>query len=835
MSIRKVLVLGSNFQVAPLVHYLSAHSFAVTVAARHKHQIEAIIRQLKNASAVLFDIEHDSLDKLDALVKLNDIVISFLPSKFHPKVIQVAIANKKHIGITGPATDELKLIAQKAKAAGVLFLAELGLEPGLSWMGAKKMIDQIHERNGKILGFTSMCGALPAPLNNNNPFGYKIFEHARHILTRHVHDAVFLRNGETTRVPLKEIFARRFCPLDELPDLGKFECLLDSDSLMDLSLFDIPECQSVMRGTYRYRGWRVIMQVLLNAGYFSLEPISSSSSLSEPLTYASLCARLLKLSSSSSITDSSLLAKAFADKMRVPLNGSTMEAFLWLGLFSNKAIPVSVTTPFAALCALFDDQCVYAPKEIDMVLVKHTFEVQFSLAKRQTIVSSLIDFGSPSGGVSSMSKAASLPLAIVVRAFAEGRLDLAPGLHRPFTPAIYNLVLGEMAEMGIQYHDQVLMPELWLRAEVRTEEERAILSPSACLKLKRAGFRVTVEKSSRRCYGDDAYAMAGCRLVESHSWISEAPNTAFILGIKELLKDDKSALQHRHIYFAHCYKNQSGWKDTLARFVRGSGLLYDPEFLTDNFSRRIASFGVPAGRVGMCLGALQWAYQILGGTMPPLSSWRNTQAMISECSNKLQQAIDQNEGRLPSVLVVGALGQCGYGAVSSARALGLRPIKWDQEETRTGGPYPELVHVDILVNCVLLSEQRIAPLLTESMIDAHQATRKLRVFVDVSADYLNPLNPFPIYSEGTTLSRPCFRSRRSPLPLDIIALDQLGSLIPMEATNSFSEDLLPSLLQLHRVHKTPDWVRTEELFNKKVEEAKLTKDSVSRTVIRSRL
>lgn len=156
----------------------------------------------------------------------------------------------------------------------------------------------------------------------------------------------------------------------------------------------------------------------------------------------------------------------------------------------------------------------------------------------------------------------------------------------------------------------------------------------------------------------------------------------------------------------------------------------------------------------------------------------------------------------------------GGGAVWTAEQCGLKTIvKWDLEETKGGGPFPELLQHDILVNAIYLTS-KIPAFLTPAMI-AQQ--RKLGVFVDVSCDTSNPNNPFPIYNQGTTLFDPVLRvvdDKKNPL--DVIAIDHLPSLLPAEASNGFSSDLLPHLLHLKDANSDPVWVRAEQLYYEKV-------------------
>lgn len=355
-----------------------------------------------------------------------------------------------------------------------------------------------------------------------------------------------------------------------------------------------------------------------------------------------------------------------------------------------------------------------------------------------------------------------------------------------------------------------------IRHEVKPGEERVIFVPRDVKALVDAGWTVDVEKSPTRCVPDAEYEKVGANLVASESW-KEAAKDTIICGLKEL-PDNDDPLEHRHIYFAHCYKNQGGWAQIMNKFITGKGMLWDLEFLVDDKGRRIAAFGRAAGVVGMALGILQWCHQQMGTPMTELSSWKETQALVDEVKdmvNKVREAkgLDENS---PTTHVVGALGRCGGGACWFAEQAGIKKItRWDMEETKGGGPFPALAEQNILVNCIYLSA-KIPPFLTMEICE--QPTRNLTVFVDVSCDTTNPNNPFPVYTEATDLFNPVLRTIEGDKPLDVIAIDHLPSLVPTDSSEGFSEFLLPHILDLPQ--NGPVWARAGELFNKKVEEAK---------------
>lgn len=202
-------------------------------------------------------------------------------------------------------------------------------------------------------------------------------------------------------------------------------------------------------------------------------------------------------------------------------------------------------------------------------------------------------------------------------------------------------------------------------------EERVILVPASVKALLAAGFRVTVESSPTRCIPDAEYAAVGAEIAPTGSWPT-APYTAIICGLKEL-PEEQTPLTHRHVFFAHCFKNQAGWKELLDRFRRGQGHLWDLEFLNDDSGRRVAAFGRAAGIAGMAAAVLAWVHQhaFPGAGAPPLpalTSYSSLDKMVADVQAKVK-AVGK---ALPRALVIGALGRVGGGATWFAKQVSTR-------------------------------------------------------------------------------------------------------------------------------------------------------------------
>lgn len=334
---------------------------------------------------------------------------------------------------------------------------------------------------------------------------------------------------------------------------------------------------------------------------------------------------------------------------------------------------------------------------------------------------------------------------------------------------------------------------LWMRHETRTTERRAPLTPADAATIVTAGHRLTVERSPQRVFSDSAYADAGADLAEPLSWV-DAPDDAVVLGLKEL-PDEPAELRHTHVFFGHAYKGQTGAEELLERFRRGGGTLLDIEYLTRG-GRRVVAFGYWAGYVGAALAVLHDR----GSLTAPLHP------MEREHLDDLLRAGSGDE----RALVIGALGRSGTGARDALTVAGAQVTAWDLAETTNLDRTALLAH-DLLVNCVMVSEPA-PPFVTEE--DLAAPGRRLRTLSDVTADFTSALNLLPVNRAETTWEQPVRRlveaSGDAPA-VDVVAIDNLPSLLPREASTTFSADLLPTLLELPA--RTEPWTQALACFD----------------------
>ena len=342
------------------------------------------------------------------------------------------------------------------------------------------------------------------------------------------------------------------------------------------------------------------------------------------------------------------------------------------------------------------------------------------------------------------------------------------------------------------------MTHLWVRAESRENEERVGILPEGVAALIAQGMTVTVEDSPTRVIPIAEYDAVGAQIAPEGSWV-DAPKDAVVFGLKEL-PDNGSPLRHRHIMFGHAYKGQPAGQQLLARFKAGGGTLYDLEYLENPDGRRVAAFGYWAGYAGAAVSLLAYAAQRAGTPCPSVDTWPSSAAMRDDVKAALA-------GATPKALVIGALGRVGTGATDLCEAVGLKVTKWDMAETAHGGPFPEVLDHAVFFNCILARPG--TPVFVPA--DTCDRPRQLRVIGDIACDPDSDFSPIKVYDHVTSWDAPVTRVCVAP-PLDVMAIDNLPSLMPRESSEDFAAQLLPHLKTLGDINKGV-WGRAKTYFD----------------------
>jgi saccharopine dehydrogenase (NAD+, L-lysine-forming) len=337
---------------------------------------------------------------------------------------------------------------------------------------------------------------------------------------------------------------------------------------------------------------------------------------------------------------------------------------------------------------------------------------------------------------------------------------------------------------------------IYLRCEENYFEMRTPIVPKDIIILKEEGFTIYIETSTNRIYKDDEYELEGA-IITTKKWYDPLFKNALIVGLKNVVELDKLS-NHNHMYFSHTYKNQKNSKCILSAFTKSNSIIYDFEYFTNIINKRIISFGIYAGKVGCILALLQYRIKnITGCNINNISYWDRKDDIIHFLKLHTIQYFKSID-----IAIIGSNGNCGEGV---REILDELKIKY----TIIGRNYNKnnLKKFDIIYNCINLSEDY-----NEIWFDNNTNFDKPIIICDISCDYSKPNNPIKLYSENTTWQKPVFCYNEY---VDIIAINNLPSLLPKESSDYFSSNCVNLIKDLH--NDTNDyWKNNEKIYFEKI-------------------
>ncbi|PYI06465.1 saccharopine dehydrogenase [Aspergillus sclerotiicarbonarius CBS 121057] len=418
----KVLLLGSGFVTKPTVEVLSKADVHVTVACRTLESAQKLSGGFKNSKAVSLDVTDDAA--LDKALSEHDLVISLIPYTFHATVIKSAIRTKKHVVTTSYVSPAMMELDEECKKAGITVMNEIGLDPGIDHLYAVKTISEVHAEGGKITSFLSYCGGLPAPECSNNPLGYKFSWSSRGVLLALRNAAKFYKDGQEFSVAGPDLMATAK-PYFIYPGFA-FVAYPNRDSCPYRERYNIPEAQTVVRGTLRYQGFPEMIKVLVDTGFLSDE---GREFLNGPIAWKDATKQIIGATSS----DEKDLEWAIASKTAFANNDERdriISGLRWIGLFSDEQVTPR-GNPLDTLCATLEKKMQYAPEERDLVMLQHKFEIEHKNGQKETRTSTLCEYGVP-GGYSAMAKTVGVPCGVAVKLVLDGTIS-EKGVLAPMT------------------------------------------------------------------------------------------------------------------------------------------------------------------------------------------------------------------------------------------------------------------------------------------------------------------------------------------------------------------------------------------------------------------
>ena len=421
---KKVLLFGAGKSATVLIDYLiseaTANTWLVMIADVNLEQILTKTNHSNQAKAFQIDIK-DELQRSE-LIQQADIVISMMPPALHFLVAKDCVAFGKNLLTASYLDDSIKGLQSEIERKNLLFICEMGLDPGIDHMSAMKIMDDIKANGGVVTSFKSHCGGLIAPESDTNPWHYKISWNPRNVVMAGKAGAEYKWNNEIQHKDYKDLFENN--TEVNIDGLGSLAVYPNRDSLNYLPIYKLENVATFIRTTLRYPsfcvGWNAIVKADLANDITILHPAG--------LSFAS-----------------------WSDSIKPFVNDDNKELLQFLGLFDEMLVPTTANTSADVLQFLLETKLVMQPADKDMIVMLHEIEYELS-GKTIQIESSLIVKGEDHLRTA-MAKTVGLPLGIAAKLILNGTIQLS-GIHIPTIPEIYLPVLNELEKAGICFTDR---------------------------------------------------------------------------------------------------------------------------------------------------------------------------------------------------------------------------------------------------------------------------------------------------------------------------------------------------------------------------------------------
>lgn len=447
---KKILLLGAGLSASSLIRYLLEHAEANNWQVRVVDQSMDVVKRKLNGHPCGVALSFNALDKGERLPEIAqaDLVISMLPARFHIDVAQDCLALKKHLITPSYVSPEMKALDAEVKAANLLFMNEIGVDPGIDHMSAMRIIDDVRNKGGEIISFKSYCGGLMAPESDNNPWNYKFTWNPRNVvLAGQGKAAQYIDRFQYKYITYNQLFSR----LDriEVDGYGAFDGYANRDSLSYRPIYGLENIPTLYRGTLRRVGYCQAWNIFVQLGMADDNYVMEGSENFTPRDFANA---FLPFNEGVSVEDKWL---AVCQQYGV----SSIEKFEWLGLFDGTTkLNLPQATPAQLLEKILVDKWVLEPNDKDMLVMVHQFEYILN-NKRHRIESSMVNIGEDDV-YTSMSNTVGLPMAICAKMMLTGGID-AVGVKIPIERVIYAPILDELASLGIRFVEkEMVMAEL---------------------------------------------------------------------------------------------------------------------------------------------------------------------------------------------------------------------------------------------------------------------------------------------------------------------------------------------------------------------------------------
>jgi saccharopine dehydrogenase-like NADP-dependent oxidoreductase len=396
-----------------------------------------------NATAIALDIFDENQRKTE--IQKADIVISMLPAHLHIEVAKDCIAYKKHMVTASYISDAMQNLDAAAKEHNLVFMNEIGLDPGIDHMSAMKTIDEIRDKGGKMILFESFCGGLVAPESDDNLWNYKFTWAPRNVvLAGQGGAAKFIQEGTYKYIPYHKLFSRT--EFMEVEGYGRFEAYANRDSLKYRSVYGLDNVLTLYRGTLRRVGfskaWNMFVQLGMTDDTYIMDG-------SETMNYRQFTNSFLPYHPTDSVEIKLRL------NLKIDQDDVMWDKLLELDIFNpNKIVGLKNATPAQILEKILNDSWTLQPHDKDMIVMYHKFGYEINGVKRQ-IDSKMVCLGEDQT-YTAMAKTVGLPVAIATLQILNGKIT-TPGVQLPITKEVYLPILTELETLGVVFKE-VEMP-----------------------------------------------------------------------------------------------------------------------------------------------------------------------------------------------------------------------------------------------------------------------------------------------------------------------------------------------------------------------------------------
>jgi saccharopine dehydrogenase (NADP+, L-glutamate forming) len=422
---KKILLFGAGKSATCLIDYLVKESafqdWELLLADANLEAANQKIAGASHARAVQLNAEVGAARK--DLVSQADLVISLLPPALHYLIAKDCIAAGKNLLTASYVDDQIRGLKSEIEAKKLLFICELGLDPGIDHMSAMEIIHRIHASGGRINSFKSHTGGLVAPESDNNPWHYKVSWNPRNVVLAGKAGATYKLNGQVMQVPYSQLFES--CQEVSISDLGQLAYYPNRDSLSYIPIYELEEASTFLRTTLRYSAFCDNWKYIVKAG----------------LTDDRLPRKV-----------DGLRCNEWSKPIRPWVNKSNEGSFSYLGFFSEDLVPPHCVYSADILQWLLETKLTMQPDDKDMIVMLHEFD--YELNGRKENLRSLLVVKGEDNKRTAMAKTVGLPLAIAAKLILQGKIDLT-GLHIPILPSIYLPLLVELRSHGILFSEEI--------------------------------------------------------------------------------------------------------------------------------------------------------------------------------------------------------------------------------------------------------------------------------------------------------------------------------------------------------------------------------------------